>query len=133
MNQPSPALIKEAERYAKAHPADIVAVYSMDQLNRYASDSHFTILGYKPAEVASRPWTDFVAPEDRTHADLAGSDALLNGRSIEFGFTAVTKSGGRVSLRGTAWITPDPLTQEAFLFFHGIPQNPADHASSQVA
>jgi PAS domain S-box-containing protein len=129
MNQPSPALVKEAERYSNAHPADIVAVYSMDQRNRYASASHLSILGYAPDEVSGRPWTDFVVPDDHSHADLAGSDALLNGRSIEFGFKAVTKSGGRVSLRGTAWISPDPVTQEAFLFFHGVPQ---DHAGQGV-
>jgi PAS domain S-box-containing protein len=110
--------LEHAKRLSKDHPSDIVSLYSMDEICRYASPSHEAILGYKPEEAVGNCWTHFVAPQDHSHAALAGADALLNGESIIFGFNAVTKSGERKSLRGHAKIMVDPATDEAFLIFH---------------
>jgi PAS domain S-box-containing protein len=130
MAQPklSPALLEQARRLTAEHPNDIIAFYSLDSKLRYASPSHLTILGYTEAEALGQPWTRFIAPEDRSHADLSGSATMLHGRSIEFGFHALTKYGERVSMRGVAWLRADPAARAPYLVFHGIPQPEAKGA-----
>ncbi len=117
MTPATPAIIELAKRTAGQHPSDLVAVYAMDQTCSWASPTHLTILGYSENEMLGRPWKEFVAPEDHAHASLAGDDALLHGRSIDFSISAVTKTGGRVALRGQAWISIDQNTHMGFLFF----------------
>jgi PAS domain S-box-containing protein len=107
-----------AKKTAKKCPDDIVSLFSLDNLCRYASPSHEAILGVTPEDAIGRPWTDFVSPEDHSHAQLAGDDAMLNGQSIEFGFRAQAKSGERVPLRGIARIIVDPANRQPYLLFH---------------
>ena len=100
----------------------------MDGLCVWASESHDKILGYPARDMVGHHWKDMVSPEDHAHADLAGSDALLHGRSIEFGFRAATTAGTRVPMRCNAVITADQLTHTPYLVFHGVlvPQMPSD-------
>lgn len=110
-------LFKQALELERDNPNDIVAIYGLDTNNIWASRTHETILGYPLAEVNGHPWRKFVHPDDHSHSNLAGNDALLHGQSIDFTLRAVTKSGGIVSLRGKAWIAGDSSTGMGFLFF----------------
>ena len=118
MTQSASTPFLRAKELSQKYPNDIIALYSMDNKCRWASPSHETILGYNQKEMIGEPWTKFVAPEDHAHADLAGTDAILHGESINFGIKARTKTGSRVSLRGTARILVDQDTQVGYLLFH---------------
>jgi PAS domain S-box-containing protein len=117
MNEERTTPFDQAKKLVAKRPDDIVALYSFDDRCCYASPSHETILGISPTEMIGKKWTEVVAPEDHDHADLAGNDAFLNGQSIEFGLSAVTRSGSRVPLRGVARITTDPITRTGYLLF----------------
>ena len=117
MEEPAATPIQYVKRLVREKPDDLVAMYGMDSRCVYASPSHEAILGYKATEVVGRPWTDFVAPEDHSHAELAGTDAMLNGESVSFAFNAMAESGDRIRLRGTAKIMVDPPTRHPFLIF----------------
>jgi PAS domain-containing protein len=117
MNELPDLILKRAQELAHKHPDELVSVYSMDEKCRWASPSHQTILGYPPADSLGKSWKVFVAPEDHAHASLAGDDALLHGKSIEFGLVTRTKAGERVPMRGQAWITMDQNSGTGYLFF----------------
>ncbi len=118
----SPEFIQYANKLVNDHPDDIVAVYNLDSTCAWASPTHETILGYSQTEMIGLPWTRFVAPRDRAHASLAGADAMLTGRSVEFGFSAVTKSGDHIPVRGHAWIRTDEPTHKRYLIFQASPR-----------
>ncbi len=119
MSQLDASLLARGIDLVKQYPRDLIAIYSLDGVCEWASPTHESILGYSPGEMVGRHWKQSVAPEDHAHADLAGNDALLNGRSIEFGFRAATRTGLRVDLRAVAWISLDEVTHAPHLFFHG--------------
>ena len=112
-NQP----IKMAKKLASEHPDEIVSLYSFDNLCRYASPSHASLLGRDPESMIGRKWTEFVAPDDHEHANLAGDDALLNGESIDFSISTRTQSGDLVPLKCRARILADPKTRTSYLLF----------------
>jgi len=124
MSQLSSDFVSRATDLAKQSPDDLVAIYSLQGLCEWASPSHESVLGYPPAEMIGRHWKQSVAPEDHAHADLAGTDALLNGRSINFGFRAAAKDGHRIEIRAVAWIGVDAASGSPHLFFHGKLANP---------
>ncbi|HUD11896.1 MAG TPA: PAS domain-containing protein [Candidatus Saccharimonadia bacterium] len=114
-----PSVLAHGQQLAASDPAGIVAIYSTtNETCMYASPSHKSLLGYTPEEMIGKKWTEVVAPEDHAHANLAGSDAFLNGKSIEFGIRAVTRNGQRVPLRGTARVLGNPSTGAGYLLFH---------------
>jgi len=116
--KPSAKLLDQARRLAHDHLYAIVSVYETDkQTCVWASPSHQPIMGHDPKDMIGHSWMDFVAPEDHSHANLVGADALLTGQSIEVGMRARTTTGHRLNLRGRAWIVPDPDTETPFLFF----------------
>lgn len=119
MTQLPDNLFKQALEIERDNPHDIVAIYGLDTNNIWASRTHETILGYPLREVNDQPWTKFVHPDDHSHSNLAGNDALLHGQSIDFSLRAVTKSGGIVSLRGKAWVAVDQHSGMGFVFFQG--------------
>jgi len=57
-------------RALAAHAADLVLIVDRHGICRYASPSHYRVLGYRPDEVEGRRSADFVHPEDlaRLHA-----------------------------------------------------------------
>ncbi len=116
--KPGRDIIERARRLSQENPDSIVAVYSTNEERCvWASPSHLAILGYTQAEMPGHHWGDFIDPLDQSHAGLAGSDALLTGQSVEIGLRVVTKTGATRSIRGRAWIVPDPATMTPFLFF----------------
>src|SRR5262245_43845780 len=109
------SILKQARAAAAENPGAIISVYdTFTQTCCYASRSHATITGYQPAQMIGLPWTHFVTASDHSHAALAGTDALLNGQSVEFGFHVDTKNGRRTPMRGTAWIVADHKTDRPY-------------------
>jgi PAS domain-containing protein len=117
MNNLPGHILARAQELAHKHPNDLVSVYGMDEQCRWASPSHQTILGCPPADSLGKSWKVFVAPEDHAHATLAGDDALLHGKSIEFGLVTRTRAGERIPMRGQAWISMDQDSATGYLFF----------------
>jgi 8-oxo-dGTP pyrophosphatase MutT (NUDIX family) len=119
----NPGHFVQAEALAAKHPQDLVALYNMDERCVWASASHDTILGVSPAASVGRHWHEFVAPEDHDHARLAGNDAFLNGRSINFSIRARGKSGDLVALRCQAWLVRDEASGQPLMTFRATPEN----------
>jgi PAS domain S-box-containing protein len=117
----SPEFIERAEKLAAQSPQALVALYAFDDTCRWASPSHHDILGYTANEMVGRSWKEFIAAEDHAHATLAGDDAILSGRSIEFTIQARAKTGGALTLKGTAWGMVDRETGKGCLAFNASP------------
>ncbi len=122
MPNATPQIIHHAEHLAQQEPQAIVSVYdTLTETCCWASPSHADIMGHEPDGMIDQSWRAFVSSGDHDHAALAGTDALLNGQSVEFGFRAVTASGQPVPMRGVAWIEVDRATGMSFMFFKASP------------
>ena len=113
-----PDLVSRARQLSRDNPQDLISVYSInDDTCLFASPSHFEILGYPYPDMLGQNWQSFVATQDRPHAALAGSDAILMGASIEFSLLILSKSGELVPVRATTWTEIDLDTGWKVLFF----------------
>jgi hypothetical protein len=121
-----PDLVSRALRLSQDNPQDLVSVYSLNNDTcLFASPSHLEIMGYSYLDMLGQNWRVFVAGEDQSHTELAGTDAILMGSSIEFGLNILAKSGALVAVRAVAWTEIDPESGWKFLFFQAHPRNQA--------
>lgn len=122
MEQVTSSAIHQANELANQHPRSLITVYRLiNGTCCYASPSHSAILHYEPAQMIGKPWQQFASTRDHAHITLAATDALLHGRSIDFGFRAVTQSGDSIPMRGVAWIVKDDHSGEPYLTFQATP------------
>jgi len=87
---------------------DLMTVTGFDGIQRIANPQFTKVLGYSETELTSRPFTDFVHPDDR-EATLAAVSELERGDTlVDFENRGVCKDG---SIQWLSWrVAPDPAS-----------------------
>jgi PAS domain S-box-containing protein len=90
---------------------DLLTIAGMDGVCRRVNPAVEKVLGWSPEETLSRPYVEFIHPDDRTFAMEELQRALTSGSAIDVEMRCLCKDG---SFRWIAWTT---LVDEAGLRF----------------
>jgi PAS domain S-box-containing protein len=91
---------------------DLLCIAGMDGTYKRLNPAFETVLGYSTAELAARPFIEFVHPDDR-EATLAELDALREGRkTVRFENRYVCRNG---AIKHFAW-TASPVPEEDVVY-----------------
>lgn len=108
---------QQLSRFFSLSP-DLMAVAGFDGRFRQLSPSWEKVLGYPPAELTTRPWLDFVHPDDQEGTIEAGR-LLMRGEEVKLFVNRYRCHDG--SWRWIEWhCTPDIDRQQIFAVAHDV-------------
>ena len=94
---------------------DLICIASLDGYLKYLNPAWGKILGYTETELLSRPFLDFVHPDDHSQTDAEMASLTAGNTTVDFENRYICKDG---SIRTISWVAT-PLLEEQVMYCIG--------------